>query len=73
MGNPDGIWGKFKSPVPVDSCDWPVAVPNLTFGAERSTLTMGSSAEKWMSVALESTMPIAGMFWLLCTIFLGLD
>ena len=41
MGNPDGSWGKFKSPVPVNCCDWPVAVPTLTFWAERSALTMG--------------------------------
>ena len=44
--NPDGIWDKFKFPVPVDCCDWPVAVFTLTFGAERLTLTMGASAEK---------------------------
>ena len=46
IGNPDGSWGKFKSPVPVDFCDWPVAVPTFTFGAERSTLAMGASTEK---------------------------
>ena len=46
IGNPDGSWGKFKSPVPVDCCDWPVAVPTLTVGAERSTLNMGVSAAK---------------------------
>ena len=33
IGNPEGICGKFKSPVPVDCCDCPVAVPTLTFGA----------------------------------------
>ena len=46
IGNPDGSWGKFKPPVPVDCCDWPVAVPTLTFGAERLMLTMGASAVK---------------------------
>ena len=29
IGNPDGIWDKFKSPVPLDCCVWPVAVPTL--------------------------------------------
>ena len=65
MGNTDERQGKFKSPVPVDCCDWPVAVPTLNFGAERLTLTMGASAEKQMSVAPESTMPVASMFWLM--------
>ena len=65
IGNPDGSWGKFKSPVPVDFCDWPVAVPTLTFGAEKLTLNMGAYEENYMSVAPESTMPVAGMFWLL--------
>ena len=46
IGNPDGSWGKFKSPVPVDCRDCPVAVPTLNFGAKRSTLTMGASVEK---------------------------
>ena len=45
-GNPKGNLGKFNSPVPVDCCDWPVAVPTMTFGAKRSTLTMEASAEK---------------------------
>ena len=44
--NPDWSWGKFRSLVPVDCCDWPVPVPTLTFGAERLTLNMGSSAAK---------------------------
>ena len=46
IGNPYGIWGKFKPPVQVDFCDWPVAVHTLTFWAKRSTLTMEASAEK---------------------------
>ena len=46
IGNPDGIWGKSKSPVPVYCWVFPVAVPTLTFGAERSMLTTGVSAEK---------------------------
>ena len=44
-----------------------MAVPTVTFGAEQSTLTMGASAEKYISVAPESTMPVACGFWLLCT------
>ena len=46
IGNTDGRLGKFKSPVPVDCWVCPVAVPNLTFGAERSMLTIGESVEK---------------------------
>ena len=46
IGNPDGVWGKSKCPVPVDCWVFPVAVPTLTFGAERSMLTLGASAEK---------------------------
>ena len=55
--------------MPVYCCDWTVAVPTVTFGAKRSTLTMGASAEKQISVAPELTMPVACVFWLLCTIF----
>ena len=44
IGNPDGSWGKFKSPVPVDCCVWPVAVPTLMVGAKSLTLTMGEYA-----------------------------
>ena len=43
-------------------------MPTLTFRAKRLTLTMGASAEKYMSVTLESTMPVAGVFWILCNI-----
>ena len=46
IGNPDVRWGKFKFPGPVYYCVWPVVVPTLTVGAERSRLTMGASAEK---------------------------
>ena len=46
IGNTDGSWGKFKFPMSVDCCDFPVAVPTLTFEAKRSTLTMGASAAK---------------------------
>ena len=63
--NPDGRWSKFKSPVPVDCCVCPVAVPTLTVWAERSMLTMGASAAKYMSVAPESTMPVVVIFGLL--------
>ena len=54
-----GRWGKSKSPVPVDCWVFPVAVPTLTFGAERSMLTIGASVEKYMSVAPEFTMNVA--------------
>ena len=46
IGKPNGRWGKSKSPVPVYCWVFPVAVPTLTFGAERSMLTTGVSAEK---------------------------
>ena len=45
-GNTEGIFGKFNSPVPVDCWDWPVVVPTVTFGSERSTLTMGGISGK---------------------------
>ena len=45
-GNPEGSFGVFNSPVTVEFWDWPVAVPTVTFGAERSILTIGASAEK---------------------------
>ena len=41
-----GSLGIFSSPVPVESWVWPVAVPTVTFGAMRSMLTTGASAEK---------------------------
>ena len=44
--NPNGIWGKSKSPVPVDFWVCPVDVPTLIFGAERHMLTIGASVEK---------------------------
>ena len=37
----------------------PVAVPTMTFGAVRSKLTTWASVEKYMSVAPESTIPLA--------------
>ena len=40
-------------------CFCPVDVPTVTLGASRSMLTMGASAEKYMSVAPESTIPVA--------------
>ena len=45
-GNPEGSYGRFNYHVPVEFCDWPVAVPTVTFGTDRSMLTMGASAEK---------------------------
>ena len=65
IGNPDGSWGKFKSPVPVNCCVWPVVVPTLTFGAEGLMLTTGASAAKYMYVDMVSTMLVAGLFGLL--------
>ena len=65
IGNPNGSWGKFKSPVPVDFCVCPVAVPTLTVGDKIPMLTMGASAAKLMSVAPETTMPVAVMSGLL--------
>ena len=58
-GNREVICGRFNSHVPVQSCDWPVAVPTVTFGPEQSVFTMGASAEKKISVAPESIMPVA--------------
>ena len=46
IGNPNGRWGKSKSPVPVDCWVCPVAVPNLTFGAARSFLATWASVEE---------------------------
>ena len=65
IGNPGGRWGKFKSPVPVYCWVCPVAVPTLTFGAERLMLTMGASVANYMSVAPDSTMHVAVMSGLL--------
>ena len=45
--------------MPVELYVCPVAVPTVTLGAARSMLTMGSSVEKYMSVAPESTIPVA--------------
>ena len=59
IGNPNGRWGKYKSPVSVDCWVCPVAMPTFTFGAARSMLTTGASMEKYMSVAPESTMTVA--------------
>ena len=44
-GNPEGVFGRFNYHVPVEFWDWPVSVPTVTFGAERSILTIGASAE----------------------------
>ena len=46
IGNPDGRWGKSKSPVPVDFWVCPVDMPTLTFGSVRSMLTTRESVEK---------------------------
>ena len=40
--NPEWIWGKSRSPVPVDCWVFPVAVRTVTFGAARSMLTTGA-------------------------------
>ena len=57
--NSNGRWGKAKFPVPADCCVCPVAVPTLTLGAAWSILTTRASTEKYMSVASESTIPVA--------------
>ena len=44
--NPDGRWGKSKSPDPVEFLVCPVAVPTLTFGVERSLLNIEVSVAK---------------------------
>ena len=59
IGNPDGRWGKSKSPVHADCWFCPVAVTTLTFGDEMFMLTTGGSVEKSMSVSPETTMPVA--------------
>ena len=53
----------------VEFWDWPVAVPTVTFRAERSILTIRASAEKYISVAPESMMPLACGCWLLCRLY----
>ena len=58
-GNPEGSFGRFNFLVPVEFWDWPVAVPTVTFGAERSILAIGASAENYIFVAPESMMPVA--------------
>ena len=58
IGNSDGIWGKSRLTVPADCWVFPVAVPTVTFGAALSMLTAGSSVEKYMSVAPDSTMHV---------------
>ena len=45
--------------MPAELCFCPVALPTVTLGAAWSMLTMGASAEKYMSVSPESTMPVA--------------
>ena len=40
------LGGGVNSPVPVELCVFPVAVPTVTLGEERYMLTMGASAEK---------------------------
>ena len=46
IGKTDGIWVKFRSPVPVDCRVCPIAVSTVIFGAARSMLTTGASMEK---------------------------
>ena len=43
--NPHGIWGKSKSHVSVDCWVCLGSVTTLTFGAERSMLSIGASVE----------------------------
>ena len=46
IGNPNGMWSKSKSHVPVYCWVCPVAAPALNFGAERYMLTIGAYVEK---------------------------
>ena len=55
-----GKLGDSYSPVPAELCVCPVVVPTDTLGAARFMLTMGASAEKYMSVVLESMMLVGG-------------
>ena len=59
MGNHVGRWGKAKLSVPANFCVCPVSVPTVNLGAARSMLTTGALTAKYMSVAPESTMPVA--------------
>ena len=43
IGKPDGIWGKFRPPDPVDCWVCPVDVRTVTFGAARYVLATGES------------------------------
>ena len=72
-GNPDGRWGKYKFPVPVDFWVCFVAVNILTFVTERSMLTTGSSVEKYMSVSTESIMPVSFESVLLGTVSMDMS
>ena len=56
--NSDGRWGKAKFTVPADCCVCPVAAPTVILGTARSMLITGELAENYMSIALESTMPV---------------
>ena len=58
-GNSGGRWGKARSPVSVDCWVCPIAVPTVNFGDAISMLTTGAYVAKYMSVAPESTMPVA--------------
>ena len=59
VGNSNRIWGKAKFPIPTECCVCPVSVPTVTLGAAQSVLTTGALAANYMSVAPESTMPVA--------------
>ena len=59
IGNSDGRWCKANLPVLADCCVCPVSVPTVTLDAARSMLPTGASVAKYMSVAIESTTPLA--------------
>ena len=59
VGNSDKRWGNAKFPVPADCCVFSVAVPTVNLGTAQYMLNTGASAENYMSVALESTTPVA--------------
>ena len=65
-GKSYGGLGIFSSPVPTELCVCPVAVPTVTLGAERSMLTMGASAEKYMSVSRSLL-----CWWLIRKMYMG--
>ena len=44
-GKSDGRWGKPDIPVPIDSCNWTVAMPTCTLGAAALKFWIGAALE----------------------------